>query len=71
MGVNTYWRPVEELRRLGAIRTFLLIVATGDLWSGYTKMEIMRTALDVSRFVLNKLNREYMETVRAFYRKAN
>ncbi|VDN42759.1 unnamed protein product [Gongylonema pulchrum] len=26
MGVNTYWRPVEELRRLGAIRTFLLII---------------------------------------------
>lgn len=47
MGLHTTWRPVEELRRLGAIRTLLFLVGTANSWSGGAKMEIVKISLEV------------------------
>ncbi|KAL3982548.1 hypothetical protein ACH3XW_47600 [Acanthocheilonema viteae] len=47
LGLHSSWRPVEELKRLGVIRTMYFLVGTANSWNGGSKIEILKMSLDV------------------------
>ncbi|CAG9538905.1 unnamed protein product, partial [Cercopithifilaria johnstoni] len=47
LGLHSSWRPVEELKRLGVIRTMYYLVGTANSWNGGSKIEILKMSLDV------------------------
>lgn len=51
LGLHSSWRPVEELKRLGVIRTMYFLVGIANSWNGGSKIEILKMSLDVSCFM--------------------
>ncbi|MFH4974522.1 hypothetical protein AB6A40_001231 [Gnathostoma spinigerum] len=48
IGVNSsVWRPVEDMRSKGVIRTLLYIIGEANSWSSNSKNELVRSALEV------------------------
>ncbi|EFO23215.2 hypothetical protein LOAG_05271 [Loa loa] len=47
LGLHSSWRPVDELKRLGVIRTMYFLVGTANSWNGGSKIEILKMSLDV------------------------
>uniref|UniRef100_A0A915PMW3 LisH domain-containing protein n=1 Tax=Setaria digitata TaxID=48799 RepID=A0A915PMW3_9BILA len=47
LGLHSSWRPVEELKRLGVIRTMHFLVGAANSWNGGSKIEILKMSLDV------------------------
>lgn len=45
--MHTVWKPVEEMRRLGAIRTLLFIIGESNDWNLNQKTELVRNTLEV------------------------
>uniref|UniRef100_A0A914WY80 Uncharacterized protein n=1 Tax=Plectus sambesii TaxID=2011161 RepID=A0A914WY80_9BILA len=45
--MHAVWKPVEELRRLGVIRTLLFIIGESNDWNLNQKTELVRNTLEV------------------------
>ncbi|VDM95391.1 unnamed protein product [Thelazia callipaeda] len=47
LGLHSSWKPVDELKRLGFMRSIYFLIAMGSSWSGTAKIEILKMSLDV------------------------
>uniref|UniRef100_A0AAF5PHW2 LisH domain-containing protein n=1 Tax=Wuchereria bancrofti TaxID=6293 RepID=A0AAF5PHW2_WUCBA len=47
LSLHSSWRPVDELKRLGVIRTMYFLIGTANSWNGGSKVEILKMSLDV------------------------
>ncbi|VDM37858.1 unnamed protein product [Toxocara canis] len=47
LSMHTTWRPVEEMRRLGVIRTLFFILGEAHSWNSNVKNDIVKSSLEV------------------------
>uniref|UniRef100_A0A0M3HUU8 DDB1- and CUL4-associated factor 1 n=1 Tax=Ascaris lumbricoides TaxID=6252 RepID=A0A0M3HUU8_ASCLU len=65
LNMHTTWRPVEEMRRLGVIRTLFFILGEANAWSSNVKDEIVKNSLEVL-WMCSTVARVQMDMVDSF-----